>query len=204
MLNSMLKNVWGVTGPIGSGKSSLCRLLEKLGALNIDVDKIGHRLLDDPKIKSRLISAFGDTILSQEGIVDRKRLGNISFRSAESRTILNGIMHPPMREIVEETVVAYRDKSEGLVLINAALLYVMQLDTFCERVLFVTARPETRLDRLVKTRGWSNQKALSRLSCQDAIPATDYRLMVVENSGSEADLEKVARKLAGEILELSV
>lgn len=199
MLRKTPTQVWGVTGPVGAGKSAFCEILEASGAVNIEVDSIGHQMLSDPLLRDRLAKTFGCGILESSGEVDRRELGAVAFKTAQSRQKLNSIMHPPMISAVEENIAASRSRGTGvIIIINAALLFEMNLARLCDRIIYVDASPDIRLDRLVTTRGWSREKSLMRLASQDPPPATDNRITVIENNGSFEELKLAAERLASE------
>ena len=84
----------GVTGGIGSGKSTVCALFGAWGADLVDADKVGHEVLEDPEVKRALLEAFGDEISNSDGSLDRRELGRRAFATEASRLRLTDIVWP--------------------------------------------------------------------------------------------------------------
>ena len=89
--------VIGLTGGIGSGKSTVSRFLAELGAVVIDADKVGHEAFKpDTELWREVVAAFGKQVIAPDGNIDRKKLGEIVFGNPEALSRLNQIMHPRM------------------------------------------------------------------------------------------------------------
>lgn len=182
--------IWGIAGQIGSGKTTLAEILVGLGAVNLEVDAIGYSFLGRHDVLNSLVSAFGQEILDTDGTVHRSRLAHAAFSTAEERVILNSIMHPPMIAEVKTRMATELRAGTSLLLINAALLYTMQLHTMCDFSIFVRASPEIRLNRIVTTRGYAEKSAKERLWAQDSEPREGPKVLICENSGTLDDLKK--------------
>jgi len=103
--------VIGLTGGIGSGKSTVSQFLVELGAAVIDADKVGHdALMSEAKLRQEIVAAFGKQIISPNGDIDRAKLGEIVFGNAESLSRLNQIMHPRMYNMVKARLEGYRGR----------------------------------------------------------------------------------------------
>jgi dephospho-CoA kinase len=123
----------GVTGKYCAGKSIVSGLLQESGFREIDADKVGHIVLEEKK--EQIIDNFGKQILGQNGLVDRRKLGRIVFKSRKKRKKLEAILHPIMRKKIMDII----DQPAGNYIINAALLFQMKLQLLCDWVIFVTA-----------------------------------------------------------------
>ena len=88
----------GLTGGIGAGKSLALKVLQEKKIPILQTDLLGHLLLHDSKIKARLVKAFGKDILDEGVVIDRKKLAQAAFKSGRGQAILNGIMHPAVRQ----------------------------------------------------------------------------------------------------------
>ncbi len=135
--------VLGVTGKYCSGKNALVSFLQPLGFTEIDVDKVGHQLLGDGKVKEKLRRHFGSEIFTEEGTVDRRALGQRVFRDVRELHMLESIIHPPMVRQVELML----EKLSGCVVINAAVLFRMGLERVCHVVVCVRAPLVQRIKR---------------------------------------------------------
>ena len=191
--------VWGITGPIGAGKTTLAEILVRSGAKNLEVDQIGHALLARNEVQEHLVRVFGDSIVMDAGI-DRRRLGELAFASPEATARLNRIMHPAMVDDVERCLCKERERGTPLVLLNAALLYTMGLDRLCRTILYVRAADTIRLDRIVSTRGLPVEAARARLLAQDREPVDDGRVIFCDNETSVSDLEGWVKLRLGPLL----
>ncbi|GAB4271178.1 MAG: dephospho-CoA kinase [Candidatus Rifleibacteriota bacterium] len=188
--------VIGVSGQTGAGKSTFAALLSQHGlGQNLEVDAIGHDLLQDALIIKKLTGYFGEDILDDSGKISRKALGRKAFASEENMAVLNAIMHPAMIDRVKNEIETRKQRREKYLIINAALLFSMGLDKLCNRLVYVAASPEIRLKRLIHYRNWSEESARERLFAQDEMPM-DKNVIVVNNDGSKKDLAHEAARVA--------
>ncbi len=182
--------VLGITGPIGSGKTTVAGLFAAHGYLNLEVDHVGHEVLARPEIRDRVLAAFGPGVGDGRDGINRRELGRLVFASTQARERLNAIMHPPMVAEVERRVQEHQAATGQGVIINAALLYGMKLDRLCRWIIYVQAPSEIRLDRIVTTRGLPVDRARTRLAAQDPEPQGDPRVIFCANDGSLEDLAR--------------
>jgi len=157
--------VIGLTGGIGSGKSTVSHFLAELGAVILDADEVGHDALKDTGIRQEIISAFGKQILAQNGEVDRKKLGEIVFGNPESLMKLNQIMHPRMYDIVKAQLEEYQQQGVDVVVLEASLLIEASWTSLADEVWVTIASEDTVLKRL-KERGLPEAKSLARIRSQ--------------------------------------
>ena len=191
--------VIGISGQTGAGKSTLANLLSQRGlGQNVEVDAIGHELLTKPAMQHILIKTFGAGIMV-DGAICRRALGRVAFASDESISALNSIMHPAMVNEVRHKIELARAAGEPAIIINAALLFKMGLNKLCDKIIYVRADSEARLQRLVEYRNWSQESARERLYAQDELPA-DPQIIIVDNDGPEPALAEVAGNLAATLL----
>ena len=163
--------VIGLTGGIGSGKSTVAKYLAELGAVIIDADRIGHEVLEsDSKARQQVVSAFGQQILTPDGQIDRKKLGRVVFKSHKALSRLNLIMHPRIYQAVKSRLENYRQQGADVVVIEAPLLIEASWATLVDEVWVTTAPQATVLKRLEKM-GLSHNEAMSRIRSQ--LPARE-------------------------------
>lgn len=190
--------VIGVTGRLGSGKSALCRIMQRrYGVPVIDADAIGHEALDPGgPILDRLVERFGEEILCSGGGVDRARLAAIVFGDAGALSDLDAIVHPWLVDRILERLRALRESGEvGIVLIDAALLLSWVDRIPFERIVWVRSTEETAVRRM-RERGMSAAEAVRRLGLQ--LSEDRFRERAdrrVDNDGTLADLEQEAERL---------
>ena len=154
----------GLTGKSCAGKDAVAALLDKKRFEVIDVDKLGHDAL--AMNKDKLVEAFGDGIIAQDGSVDRKVLGPLVFSNPDKLEALNSITHPWMHdEAMRRAEEAEREGKDAV--INAALLESMGFVESCDRIILVVAGYETRLKRaLQRDSGMTEEKFRDRTMAQ--------------------------------------
>ena len=162
-----MMKVIGLTGGIGSGKSTVSQFLTELGAVIIDADKVGHEAFKpDTGAWYEVVAAFGKQILKPDGDIDREKLGELVFGNSDSLARLNWIMHPRIHDIVKAQLESYRRRGIGVVVIEAPLLIEAGWTSLVDEV-WVTVAPEaTVLRRLQGRTGLSKPKALARIHSQ--------------------------------------
>jgi dephospho-CoA kinase len=181
----------GLTGGIGSGKSTVSRLLVERGAVLVDADRLAREVVEPgtPGLAA-VVEAFGDRVLAADGSLDRPALAAIVFADPEARRRLDGIVHPLVRQRAAELVAAA--PADAVVVQDVPLLVETGQTASYDLVLVVEADPETRLARLVQ-RGLTEADARARIAAQ----ASDEQRravadVVLDNSGS---LESLAEQV---------
>ncbi|RJS47022.1 dephospho-CoA kinase [Nocardioides cavernaquae] len=180
----------GLTGGIASGKSTVSRMLADLGAVIIDSDLIAREVVEPGTDGlEEVVAAFGEEILTEDGALDRPRVGAIVFADPEKRKVLEGIIHPRvfMRAIeIDEAA------GEHAVIVNdiPLLAETNQADRF-DAVVVVDVPTELQVERMVRDRGMSVEEAESRIGAQ---ATREQRLAiatyVIENTGTLEDLKQ--------------
>jgi dephospho-CoA kinase len=186
----------GVTGGIGSGKTTVTKILEDLGAPIIDADKVGHAIYapGGPAYDS-VIAAFGRGILASDGSVDRRKLGPIVFADPDALKRLNSIVHPKMFARMREMVDTLRANGErNPIVVEAAILIEADWQPLFDEIWLVTASRERVVERIERDRGLKPEQTESRIRAQ--LPDEErrkYSTVVITNDGTIEDLrEKVA------------
>jgi dephospho-CoA kinase len=178
----------GLTGGIGSGKSTVSALLAARGALVIDADLIAREVLEPgtPGLAA-VVEAFGSGVLAGDGSLDRPALAAVVFADPEARARLDGIVHPLVR--ARATELAAAAPADAVVVNDVPLLVETGQASSYDLVLVVVADEETRVARLVQ-RGLTGEDARARI----AVQATDEQRravadVVLDNGGTPAELE---------------
>jgi dephospho-CoA kinase len=157
--------VLGVTGPYCAGKDTVVSILRDSNFSEIDVDRVGHRVLEVGEVKEMLRETFGAEVFSGDGAVDRRLLGRRVFNDVRELRKLEAIVHPPMVVEVERTL----ERVEGAVVINAAVLFRMGLQRICHAVICVQAPFFERLRRARRRDGAGFIQVLRRMRAQRGI-----------------------------------
>ncbi|WP_240506138.1 dephospho-CoA kinase [Thermoactinospora rubra] len=163
MLATVLKV--GLTGGIGSGKSEVSRRLDELGAVVIDADKIAREVVEPgTEGLARVVAAFGEGVLREDGTLNREKLGSIVFNDPDKLATLNGIVHPLVGERVAE--LQSQAAGDAIVVYDVPLLAENKLAPMYDVVIVVDAGDETRIRRLREHRGMAEAEARSRMAAQ--------------------------------------
>ncbi|MFD7323556.1 dephospho-CoA kinase [Streptomyces sp. NPDC059875] len=189
----------GLTGGIGAGKSEVSRLLVSYGAVLIDADKIAREVVEPgtPGLAA-VVEAFGADILTDEGTLDRPKLGSIVFADADRLATLNTIVHPLVGARSAELESAAGP--DDVVVHDVPLLAENGLAPLYDLVVVVDASPETQLDRLVRLRGMAESEARARMAAQ--VTREERRAvadLVIDNDGPLEALEPQVRKVWDEL-----
>ncbi|MGN0298355.1 MAG: dephospho-CoA kinase [Lachnospiraceae bacterium] len=161
--------VIGMTGGVGSGKSTVLQYLkEAYQAHVILADEVGHHLMEIGGSTYRVIrDEYGSEILLENGDINRKRLAEIAFASEENRMHLNQLTHPLIKEAINEEI--KRVRREGKVkflIVEAAILVEGGLQDVCDEIWFVQTDSAIRTERIMRTRHYSVQKAQAMIASQ--------------------------------------
>lgn len=190
----------GLTGGIGSGKTTFASLLSEYGAHVIDADALGRDALRPGRPAwHSVIDQFGDEILAAGSMeIDRKHLARIVFADKGKLAALNAIVHPIIVGGIAEALERFRETKE-IVVLDAALIVELGLDDGLDVLVVVTAPEKLRAQRLVD-RGMNVEDAVARMASQ----APPQRLLeradiVVNNSGDLAELTEEARRVYREL-----
>lgn len=197
--------VIGVTGPIGSGKSTVRDHLARMGAEVLDADRLAHRFLEPQEASHRrIIEAFGPDVLNGAGRIDRKALGRKVFDNRENLNRLNAIVHPLLLAAIRERIREFRAREpEGLLAIDAALLFQWGLEKDCDWVLWVDAPVEIRRERTVAAGRMDEAEFDRRDRLQKFLfdrPVEDRRIVKLVNIDSEFRLRKTVEEILKEVV----
>ena len=186
----------GITGQIGAGKTTAANILKAMGAVVIDADKIGRKVVEtNPKLIQKLAGAFGPQILTPAGNLRRKKTAEIAFSSSKNRNLLNSLVHPFLLRELKKQIKRSLSKKQ-VVVIDAALLLDWKLDNLVDVTLVIGCSQEKRLARLMK-RGLSKSDVLARMKSQ--LPFRDYQKgadRIILNSSTKAAFKRKVQKWA--------
>ncbi len=159
--------VIGLTGGIGSGKSTVAQFLAELGAVVLDADKVGHvAFKPGTEAWREVVAAFGRQILTPDGEIDRRKLGEVVFGNPEALLRLNQIMHPQIDKMVKAQFEEYRRQRVRVVVLEIPLLLETGGTSLVDEVWVTVASESTVLRRLEERSGLSRQQSLARIRSQ--------------------------------------
>jgi dephospho-CoA kinase len=179
----------GLTGVIGSGKSSVARLLRKRGYCVIDIDALAKDSLSWKETQNDIRQVFGEGVII-DGKVDAEKLSSIVFRQSDALRVLESIIHPKVRAEVEKKMEEFRQQGVAVVVLDHPLLFETEVHLLVDKIVVVTAEQEKISDRL-KQRGIGPDEARRRLSFQIPLSEKEARAdYVLDNNGTEEQLEE--------------
>jgi dephospho-CoA kinase len=192
-----MTRVIGLTGGIGSGKSTVSRFLADLGAVIIDADKIGHEVYrPDTGTWRKLVKTFGSGILATDNTIDRKKLGAIVFGDETELKRLNAIIHPQITEIIKKRIADYRRQGVSVVVVDAPVLFEANAKNLVEEVWVVVSNEANVIKRAIARTSLPEEQIRSRIRSQLSNEERIKRAQVViHNDGTAEDLQKKVHKL---------
>ena len=193
--------VIGLTGGIGAGKSLVADMLSDLGARVIDADKVGHEVYaPDPQGFAAVVEAFGGEIVGTDGQIDRARLGEKVFGNAAELQKLTAIVHPLIRQMVDDRIAAARrDPDVRVVVLEAAILLDSGWDAVTDEVWVVVADSSVIRQRLAEGRGLSEAEVDARAAKQMSDTERRSRAdVLVENFGTVQELRSEVERIWSE------
>ncbi|WP_374124591.1 dephospho-CoA kinase [Leptotrichia hongkongensis] len=190
----MKKVVIGLTGGIGTGKSTVSQILKEKKFPVIDLDIISHEVIKFPKVVEKIVENFGKEVLEYNNtgnwIVSREKLGRVIFGNREKRLILNSVMHPEILRIMREKILECK-KENKIIFVEIQLLFEVQWEKEFDYILLVSAEKETQIKRILSRDNRSKEEALSIINSQMSLDEKKKRSdYVIENDGNIQDLEK--------------
>jgi dephospho-CoA kinase len=176
--------IYGITGGIGSGKSTVAGLLKQSGFVVFDADAIGRELLEKGATLTQEVLKHFPTAGLPDGSVDRRRLGELVFADAKARQALEGLMHPPIWKELFARIAALQPQP-WLCFLEAALLADCEVPVKLAGLLLVTAPLSIRISRVCRRDGVSQEQALARIWAQSSDEyKTRKATHIVDNEGS--------------------
>ena len=181
----------GLTGGIGSGKSSVSKLFQEWGTYVFDADSVAKEVLEENQTaQNEIISEFGTDILNKKNKIEKAKLARIAFQDENSQLRLNTIIHPYIfSEIDKEFDKILQDGNYELFCVDAALIYESGADIHMDYVIVVISNLKLRIERVMKRGGLSREELLKRIELQwtddEKVSMADF---VIHNNGSEKDL----------------
>ena len=193
----------GLTGGIGTGKSTASKILKEFGAFIFDADKEAKKiLLSNETIKGELISEFGTDIMTGGGDLDNNKLARVAFQDQNHQLTLNTIVHPYVfKEIDKNFDKVQNSGKHDIFIVDAALIYESGADTHMDYVIVITALIKTRMERALARETLNREEILRRIDLQwpeeDKASLADF---VIHNDGSEEDLRKNISEIYTELV----
>lgn len=194
--------IFGLTGPIGAGKSTVGRLLEKKGARLIDADQLARSVLEpgEPALR-QVIEAFGEEVLNPDRSLNREALGAIVFADPVARRQLEGITHPHIGQRIMDAIALAREEAFPVAVIEAILIMQSPLRPMLEGVIVVDAKESVRRKRIAQRDGLSLAEINKRIEAQrpleEAFAQAEFHLA---NDSDTVKLQKAVDGLWSQLM----
>lgn len=191
----------GLTGGIGSGKSTVAKLLEHQGFPVVDADKIAREIMEPGSpVLDEVAAAFGDDLINEDGSLDRGELARRAFVDKPSTEKLNSITHPAIRAESERRFAAAEAAGEPAVIYDMPLLVELGMHRAMDLTVVVDVDAEERVRRLTMSRGLDEADARARIAQQiDDATRKAAADIIIDNNGDEENLKPQVEKLVQQI-----
>lgn len=193
--------VIGLTGGIGSGKSTVSRFLGEMGAVVLDADKVGHQAYQPgTETWKELVAAFGEDIVAPDSTIDRRKLGAIVFADPEALAHLNRIMHPRMFDMMKARIEEYRGQGTEVVVLEAAILLEANWTPLVDEVWVTVASESIVVQRTRERTGLPEEQIKARIRSQLSNEERSQQAkVVITNDGDLAELRVKVEELWQEL-----
>ncbi len=187
--------VVGLTGSIGSGKSEVAKILQSLGCKIIDADELAREVVapGSNALKS-LQSKFGDSIINQDGALNRKKLGSLIFSDTAAKEHVESILHPLINSLFKKRLAEYKSSQADSIIVYVVPLLFEARHKFpeIEKTVVVSATEEVLVDRIVKRDGCDKEDALRRIRSQ--LPSSQKEKLADYLIQNDSDLDTLRKR----------
>ena len=193
----------GLTGGIGSGKSTASKFFEKLGAFIFDADKEAKNFLEKNEIvQHEVISEFGTDIINATGKVDKNKLARVAFQDVDHQRRLNSVVHPYIYDLIDKTFdKVLSDGKYDVFIIDAAMIYESGYDIHLDYIIVITAQLKNRMERALARKTLTREEILKRIEFQwpeeEKVGMADF---VIHNDGTEKELNDNIKSLIKKLI----
>lgn len=184
----------GLTGGIGTGKSTVARILRLRGYEVYDCDLEAKRLMDESQeVRSSLRDRWGEEIYSSEGKLDRRKVAEYVFADRREKAWLDSLVHGLVRDDVKRWVDTHTDYRHDTVFVESAILFTSGLADMCQEVWEVTAPLDIRVERVMKRSGLTREQALARIDAQreEQMICQSCHTLQIDNDGTTPLLDAI-------------
>jgi len=157
----------GLTGGIGSGKSTVAKLLQEKVAALVNADLLGHEVyLPGKPAYDDIIEAFGRDVVTEDGTIDRKKLGPIVFSDPANLTRLNEITHPRIADLARERLAALEASGQKIAVLEAAILFEAHWESLVDEIWVTVVDPSVAAQRTAERSGLDLKQVMDRINAQ--------------------------------------
>lgn len=185
--------VIGVTGGVGAGKSEILNFIaDNWNATVVEADEVGYLVMKPGKsCFAPIVELFGPGILQEDGTLDRAKIAQMVFEDKKLLDKLNAIVHPAVKKYIRKAIEREKENETDFFIVEAALLIEDKYDEICDELWYIYADEETRTERLMKNRGYSEEKVKSIFANQlSEDEFSDHCDFEIDNSGDFEDTKE--------------
>lgn len=192
-----MPKIIGLTGGIGSGKSTVASFFSELGVPVYIADNQAKEIMDKPEVIQEIQSVFEDNILNEDRKLNRKKIASIVFNNPKQLDKLNAIVHPKVKEDFKQWLQINKDHK--FIIKEVAIIFETQSEKEYDKIILVTAPKKVRISRVMKRDGLSEEKVLERIQNQlpdiDKIPKSDFVINNTNFNKTLKEVKKIHKKL---------
>jgi dephospho-CoA kinase len=191
-----MTKIIGLTGGIGSGKTTIANYFRKAGIPVYIADDEARKIMQSPDIIEDIKNAFGDSVFDNS-ILNREKLSKIVFNDPEKLKLLNSIIHPAVRKHFGNWVLKY--ENAPFVIYEAAILFESGSYKYCDLIITVSAPLETRIQRVIERDKTTREQVLKRIDAQwndqQRISKSDYVIENCNNTNTKSEVDRILKIL---------
>lgn len=190
--------ILGITGGVGSGKSEVLNYMEaQYDACVCQMDEVAKQLEKSGEACfQKIVDQFGDSVIGNDGELDRKKLGEIVFSDSKKLEILNEIVHPAVLEYTAEDIIKKRREGKKLYVLESALLVEIGHE-LCDEIWYIYAEENVRRSRLEQSRGYTQEKITRMIASQPS--EEKLREICTDRIDNSGDFEETKRQIGEKI-----
>jgi dephospho-CoA kinase len=191
-----MTKIIGLTGGIGSGKTTVARYIASQGIPVYIADEEAKKVMNTPEVLSLVAKTFGDSVL-ENGVINRQKLAQLVFNAPEKLQQLNNIIHPKVKQDFENWV--QKHHNHPFVIKEAAILFESGSYQFCDKIITVTAPENVRLQRVMLRDGVTEDQVLARMQNQwkeeEKIALSDYIIQNINIEDTKSQVDNILKTL---------
>ena len=191
-----MTKIIGLTGGIGSGKTTVARYIAAQGIPVYIADEEAKKVMNTPEVLSLVANTFGDSVL-ENGVINRQKLAQLVFNAAEKLQQLNNIIHPKVKQDFENWV--QKHHNHPFVIKEAAILFESGSYQFCDKIITVTAPENVRLQRVIQRDSVTEDQVLARMQNQwkeeEKIALSDYVIQNINIEDTKSQVDNILKTL---------
>jgi len=192
----------GLTGNIGTGKTTVAWMFQEHGVTLLNADEIAHETIEPhTAVWKQLYERYGKRVVLSDGVIDRRALAGIIFSDNSERKFVEGVIHPRVHEELTKRIADSKRNGTPMIMVEVPLLFETRWDKEMDSIIVVSCDIEQQIKRCTEKFGWTREEVLTRIKAQrpieDKIAKADY---VIDNGGSKEETLKQVRRIHASLI----